>query len=248
MIDRFEAHVQAMQMLSRAQEVTADNLANLQTPGFKGGRFIQRLEEVMEGGETTTRPTGQTSVEWRQGVLEASGNPMDLAIDGEGFFVVERDGEPLLTRNGRFHLNPDGELIDSRGGRVVGTGGPIQIPEMFHGLEESGSPVELEISADGTLRAHGEVQGRLQLARVNDPATLQRKGEGYFDAASADLDWGNETGEARILQGYVEKSNVEPLHEMVSMMKTMQLFEAQQRALRSSDEMLGQANQTLGRF
>lgn len=237
-----------MQMLSRAQEVTADNLANLQTPGFKGSRFIQELATEMENGVPVDRPAGRTTVQMTQGVLESTGNPLDLGIDGEGFFVIDQDGQRLLTRDGRFHLNPDGELVDGRGGKVVGTDGPVQIPEVFHGLEESGRAGILEIAADGTLRIDDEIQGRLQLARVEDPSSLERQGRGYFRSDRANFEWENADGESRIHQGYVEKANVEPLQEMVAMMKTMQLFEAQQRALQSSDEMLGQANQSLGRF
>lgn len=245
MIDRLNAHMQALQMLTKAQEATADNLANINTPGFKGTKLFHRLiTEQIDGMEVTRTVAGQ-QVDLSQGVLEATGNELDVGISGEGFFIVEEDGEAFLTRDGRFHFDSDGYLVNSRGANVQGVNGDIHIPEYFHALGDENGSARLEIAKDGTIRLNDEVFERIQLVQVDDPINLERRGHSYF---ASDTNILRMDESSLLMQGYYENGNVEPLHEMVGMMRTMQMFEAQQRAMRTTDETLSQATNNLGRF
>ncbi len=246
MIDRFQAQMQALQMLSKAQEATADNLANINTPGFKGTRLFHRLFTEQVNGEEITRTVPMQQTNFEQGVLEPTGNDLDFGIDGGGFFVVEQDGEKYLTRDGRFQFDSDGFLRNSQGANVMGKGGIIHLPEYFTTRSQSGMEPELEVGKDGTIRLNDETVGQLRIVKVDDPAILSRQGSSYF-SANDETALKDDTSSV-VMQGYYEKGNVDSLHEMVDMMRNMQMFEAQQRALRTTDEMLSQATNTLGKF
>lgn len=246
MIDRFQAQMQAMQMLTKAQDVTADNLANINTPGFKGNKLFQRMLTEQINGQEVTRTVPMQEINMDQGVLEPTGNPFDFGIDGEGFFAVEEDGETYLTRDGRFHLDSDGYLKNNQGANVIGSSGAIHVPEYFQAIGESSGGVDLEVGKDGTLRLNGEVYDQIRVVGVDDTSNLERKGSNYFSAPESSLT--NVTEKSYVMQGFYEKGNVEPLQEMVDMMRNSQMFEAQQRAMRTTDETLGQATSSLGRF
>lgn len=246
MIDRFQAQMQALQMLSKAQEATADNLANINTPGFKGTKLFHRLLTEQVNGKEITRTVAMQQTNFEQGVLEPTGNELDFGIDGEGFFVVEENGETFLTRDGRFQFDSDGYLRNSQGANVMGRGGEIHLPEYFTTPAESGMAPQLEVGKDGTIRLNDEIVGRLRVVKAKDPANLSRQGSSYF--AANDETALEEDTKSVVMQGYFEKGNVESLHEMVDMMRNMQMFESQQRAMRTTDEMLSQATNTLGKF
>ncbi len=246
MIDRFQAQMQALQMLSRAQEMTADNLANMNTPGFKGNKLFHRMVTEQINGTEVTRTEAMQQVNMEQGILEPTGNLLDFGITGEGFFVIEDEGETLLSRDGRFQFDPDGYLRNSQGGYVQGESGAIHVPEYFMAADSHGGNVNLEVAKDGTIRLNDEVYDRIRLVEVDAPEQLQRRGNSYFSTDPGSMV--AEVENSMLMQGYYEKGNVSALHEMVDMMRNMQMFEAQQRAMRTTDEMLAQATNSLGRF
>ncbi|MBP3191959.1 flagellar hook-basal body protein [Natronogracilivirga saccharolytica] len=246
MIDRFQSHMQAMQMFSKAQDITANNLANINTPGFKGDTQFQRILTEQVDGQQVKHTVPMQSVNLSQGELEPTGNTFDFGINGEGFFMIEKDGQANLSRDGRFHLDPDGYLKDSRGGHVMGHAGRIHIPEYFHAMDHDNGNAQLEVAKDGTIRLNDEVYDQIRVVRVDDPSALERRGNAYFSAPGAMLQPQDENSE--VVQGYFEKGNVQALEEMTGLMKNMQMFEAQQRAMRTTDELLSQATNTLGRF
>lgn len=247
MLDRIYSHMQAMQVLSRSQDVTADNLANINTPGFKGNKMFYRMFTESVNGKTITRSVPVTQVDLSQGILEPTGNEFDLAINGKGFFVVEENGREYLTRNGRFQLDSDGMLVNSQGARVMGESGPIQLSELYQAQENNdGGSTMLEISKDGTIVLNGKALDKLKIMSVDDPAHLVRQGNSYFTVTDGIELSEEDTG--MVMQGFFEKGNVQPLNEMVDMMRNMQMFESQQKALRTTDEMLGQATTSIGRI
>lgn len=246
MIDRLYVQMQAMQMLSKSQDVTADNLANINTPGFKGNKLFYRMFKEQVNGQEITKSVPLSQVDLSQGILEPTGNQFDMGINGAGFFKVELDGNTMLTRDGRFHLDGDGYLVNNDGAKVMGESGPIQLTEYFQNNGEGGASAQLEITKNGTIKLNGNQQDRLQIVTINDPQNLERKGNSYFSAISEDAL--SEEGVGMIQQGYYEKGNVNPLNEMVDMMQNMQLFETQQRAMKTTDEMLQQVTTRLGRF
>lgn len=246
MIDRLYIQMQAMQMLSKSQDVTADNLANINTPGFKSNKVFYRMFTEHVNGKEVKTSTPMTQVDLSQGVLEPTGNEFDLGIDGSGFFKVELEGEQMLTRDGRFHLDNEGFLVNTQGAKVMGDSGPIQLTEYFQDGTNASVTTSLEILKNGTIRINGVEQDRIQIAVVEDPSILTRKGNSYFTVQNEDAL--TEEGAGVIQQGYYEKGNVNPLTEMVDMMENMQLFESQQRVLRTTDEMLSKVTTRLSRF
>lgn len=246
MIDRLYTQMQAMQVLNRSQEMTADNLSNINTPGFKGTKVFYRMFQENVNGKTISKSVPMQQVNLEQGVLEPTGNEFDMGINGDGFFVVEDNGEQFLTRDGRFHLDPDGYLVNSSGAKVMGDSGPVQLAEYMQSNGETGGSTMLEVSKDGTIRLNNKAMDRLRIVNVEDPGMLNRKGSAYFSVMDEDMLSEDNTG--MVMQGYYEKGNVQPLTEMVDMMRNMQAFESQQRALKTTDEMLSQVTTRLGRF
>ncbi|MGB0345863.1 MAG: flagellar hook-basal body protein [Balneolaceae bacterium] len=246
MLDRIYMQMQAMQVLSRSQDVTADNLANINTPGFKGNKLFYRMMTENLNGTEIKRAVPMSQVNLDQGILEPTGNEFDVAINGEGFFKVQDGEQEYLTRDGRFSLNSDGILVNSNGAQVMGESGPIQLTQLFQSNSETGGQNQLEISKDGTILINGNAQDKIQIVKVDDPTVLERQGSTYFTVKD-EIELSDE-GTGMVMQGYFEKGNVEPLAEMVDMMRNMQMFESQQRALKTTDDMLSQVTSRLGRL
>jgi len=246
MIERLRHSMKALQMLMRSQEVTANNLANINTPGFKADRvyFQSVLEKV--NGELTSSASPYQVISEQQGVLEPTGNPLDLAINGKGFFKVEKDDAIFLTRNGRFSIDPDGFLVDEHGGQLQGTSGSVQVPTAVQSALTSGKTVDIEIAKDGSVRVDGELQDKIELVSVEDPSQLQRRSGSYFAIEQPGMQLTQ--SEAEISQGYFESGNVNPVMELVNMTNTMRMFESQQKAMQTTDEILSQVTNNLGRF
>ena len=247
MLDRIYMQMQAMQVMSRSQDVTADNLANINTPGFKGNKMFYHMFKENINGEEVVKSVPQTQVDLSQGILEPTGNAFDMALNGDGFFKVDVDGKEMLTRDGRFQLNSDGFLVNSSGAKVQGESGPIQLSGLFQAqnAEGVGTPM-LEVSKEGNILLNGKIQDKLKIVGVKDPTHLTRHGNSYFSVKNeVEL---NEEANGMVMQGFFEKGNVQPLTEMVDMMRNMQMFETQQKALKTTDDMLGQATARIGRF
>ncbi|SMO95708.1 flagellar hook-basal body protein [Gracilimonas mengyeensis] len=245
MIDRIYAHMQAMQVLSKSQEATADNLANINTPGFKGNKMFYRMFKENIDGREVIKSVPMQRINLNQGVLEPTGNEFDLGINGDGFFMVEQDGQNMLTRDGRFHLDPDGFLVNGSGAKVMGNSGEIDLSDYFMAQGDGEMP-KLEIAKDGTISLNDRPIDKLRMVNVEDSSQLQRKGSAYFTVEDESMLTDDNTG--TIMQGYFEKGNVEPLAEMVDMMQNTKMFESQQRALKTSDELLSRVSTQLGKY
>lgn len=236
--------MQAMQMLSKSQEVTANNLANINTPGFKGSKVFYRMFQEQVNGNSEVKTVPMQQVDMKQGVLEPTGNTFDFGIKGKGFFVVKGEEGTHLTRDGRFSMSPNGYLVNSQGDKVMGQSGSIHIPEYMKATGQPGKETKLEVASDGTIRLNNEIFDKLNIVKVNDAASLERRGSNYFSAPEEALVRDNSS---TVMQGYYEKGNVNPLNEMVDMMRTTKMFESQQRAITTTNEMLGQATRKLGK-
>lgn len=245
MIDRFHYSMRSLQQFTRAQEVSANNLANINTPGYKkDSLFYRQLTREMGGdGQTPEIFQGMTM---QAGSFEQTGNDFDLAINGEGFFAVEYEDESLLSRNGQFTLDGDGYLRDQNGAYVQGASGRVHLPEFYQLAEQRNEQPRVDISTDGTIRLNDEVVDQVQLMEVDDHNQLQRRANAYLAPGEDQTVRRNTSSE--IQQGFYEASNVDPLTEMTDMMTNMRIFESQQRALRTTDEMLGRVTTELGRF
>jgi flagellar basal-body rod protein FlgG len=168
------------------------------------------------------RPTKLT-LDLSQGLLKPTGNPLDLAISGEGFFVVQTPRGERFTRKGDFSLDRNGFLVTNEGFQVLGEGGPIEI----------GRGREVVINERGEVTVDGEVIDTLRIVTFSKEARLIPEGNGLIRAE------GGEVLPAEgfsVKQGFLEGSNVSPIEEMVRLMNLIRLFEAYQKALQTSFE------------
>ena len=160
------ASARTLAYYTRRQEVTANNLANVETDGFKADRIVARL--AADG----MHPLPEQALDLTQGSLEQTGRPFDLALDGPGFFVVSTPEGERFTRGGTFTLDGEGFLTDGRGGQVMGEGGPIRI-----------SGKDVRVDAGGRITVDGIAAGTLRVETVADPRTLiERQRREYLQA------------------------------------------------------------------
>ena len=239
-------------------EVIANNLANVNTTGFKRSRaqFEDLLYQNIQGptvlgsSESNTAPAIQvgrgthlTAVTRlnSQGALEQTGRSLDVAIDGDGFFPITLpSGVTAYTRDGSFQISDQGVLVTSDGYQV---GAGIKIPA---------DVTELAISASGVVSGSkgvgGEQQelGRIELARFANPSGMSSMGQNLFAAtpASGEATTGYpmDDGKGRLVQGTLEGSNVEIVQEMVDMIAAQRAYEINSKAIQTSDEMLSTIN------
>jgi flagellar basal body rod protein FlgG len=246
MIDHLRYTMRAMQLFSRAQEVTANNLANLNTPGFKKDKMYQRSFDEMLYGDGAREVEQYQITNLASGTLEQTGNVFDVALQGDGFFEVEAGNRKLLTRNGQFHLDKQGILRNEQGHAVQGLSGSIMVPDSLLTGKLEQQEQKIEIGRDGVIRVNDTVIDQLKIVKVKDTTKLERLADSFFGLEDRDL---LEIDQATLVnQGYLEKGNANPLEEMLAMQKNMRLFESSQRNMRSTDEIIAEVTTRLGRF
>ncbi|MBT8763783.1 flagellar basal-body rod protein FlgF [Desulfohalobiaceae bacterium Ax17] len=227
--------------------IIANNLANVNTIGFKKDKlsfrdvFKHYAADYVNPKEALkdkilwpeAKVYGQTriaesSIDFNQGAMRLTGNKLDLAIEGEGFFRVRTpDGQTAYTRNGRFQRDPrTGYMVTGQGFVLLGDGGPIELPE-------NGDVV---VTEKGQVVVGGEVVDNISLVSFNDLNGLEKLGRQLFRIKPG-LNMAEIPAEqAWVKQGYLEDSNVEVVQEMVSMIDTMRTFESLQKVMTSSQE------------
>jgi flagellar basal-body rod protein FlgF len=229
--------------LSRELDIIANNLANLGTTGFKreGVLFEQFLADRARR-EDFPHPIDQqisfvldreTRTDLSQGAFQQTGSSLDFAIDGEGFFVVETPQGERFTRAGSFALNATGELVTPAGFRVLGTGGPVVLDP---------NDTEFAIAADGTISTRDGVRGRLRLVRFENPSQLTKEGNNIFasEAPPQPVD-----ARTRVVQGSLEKSNVNAVLEMSRMIEVTRAYTTLANLMARTDELRQTAIQQL---
>ncbi len=219
-------------------EVVANNIANINTTGYKrDSLFLKKLNELsaeqLQGVGDLSGLDLQQFTDFREGALHHTGNPFDVAIQGNGFFVVDTEMGPAYTRNGNFKISIDGVLVTSSGIPVVGERGYIQIPNI-----EKMEQAQLNINEVGMVTINNDSIGKLRVVSFDNLNRLKKEGE-FFSANGAlereiDLD----SRESIIRQGFLEESNVDPISEMVSLIELSRNFEAYQRMIQIQDSTL----------
>lgn len=224
-------------------DAVANNLANSSTTGYHAEEIAFRdllYNKVDEAGTVTTAGAGAAARSMGslevQGTLQATGRPLDLAIQGEGFFQLRRPGgQTVLTRDGAFTLDAKRQIVS-------GDGSPLQPPVTV----PANVPVEdVTIGPAGSVHAGGKLIGRIELVTVPSGEGLLAAGDGQFTTTAASGSAQPATG-ASILQGQLEGSNVDVGTEMVSMINTERSYQMGSSAVKVENEMLGIANQLRG--
>ena len=209
------------------QEAVAHNLANASTPGFKGQRVFAKL---LEGAGV--EPQGE--IDLRGGGLSDTGRPLDLALDGDGFMVLETPGGERLIRGGSFQMDVNRTLVDAHGNALQGESGPIMLPEG-----------EFEITPIGEVRVNGAIVATVRIERPTPDAELWRESGTQFR-----LDGESETverGEVKVRQGHLEESNVDPVGALVDMIEIQRAYSALQRSVLVVDGVMDRISNDLGR-
>ncbi len=216
-------------------DVIANNLANANTVGYKRDEVLfSDFSQVLTGVLTEEGLVGrQVSYGAKpedvrpiisQGPLRRTDNPLDLAISGSGFFVVQTPEGEKFTRAGNFQVDKEGFLITPEGNKVLGLNGPIRI---------KGGKVQVNYL--GEVLVDGEVVDRLRIVDFPKPYNLKKEGANLFVSRET----GFEPRGYRVLQGFLEESSVNPVQEMVKMITAHRAYEASANAIRVIDELLG---------
>jgi flagellar basal-body rod protein FlgF len=210
----------------RHLEVTSQDLANVNTSGYKRQRlaFSEVLATRLPAND---RPGGWVAIgdqrtQLEQGAVGGTGNPLDLAIEGDGFFVIQTSRGERYTRNGGFSLKADGTLITPTGDAVLGEGGPVQITGQ-----------KVEVASDGSVRSDLGELGRIRIVRFIEPRQVVKEGANLFVTTPPNVQAAGDN--VRIVQGSLEQSNMSPIDGMISLITINRQFETYQRAMSLMD-------------
>jgi flagellar basal-body rod protein FlgF len=225
-----------------SMDTIANNLANISTPGFKRDSTI--FEEYVQQAKPAEDETGQQKISfvWNAGTardlssgrIEQTNAPLDLAINGKGYFVVQTANGPRYTRDGHFTIDSAGKLVTEDGDPVQGTGGSITI------TPQDG---DIFVSRDGTITGGGTTPsspstlGKLQLVQFDNETQLSKEGATLYSTTQAT----QPAPSATIRQGAIESSNVEPVVEMSHMIEVMRAYQAVSNIMQSRDDLKRQA-------
>lgn len=232
----------------RQMDIISQNIANANTNGYKRdlpvfGTFPAEFESVLLGMTQSTMPLQnnlplprvQSVLDASQGTLRFTGNLLDVAIEGDGFFELSTAGGTRFTRHGAFKLDVGGRLVTADGHVVNGVGGEIRLL--------NASP---KIDKQGRLFDGEDMVGQLKIVRFDDTTGLHRLGGGLYESDTAAEPVAS--AHQGVRQGHLEASNVDAMHEMVRMIETTRHFEMSQKVITGYDEMIGEAISTIAEF
>jgi len=210
----------AMRYWERRQEIVANNLANVDTTGFKAERVFARMLGDGMG------PVADTRTDLRHGALQQTGSPLDLAIGGDGFFVVSTPAGERLTRGGSFRLDDEGRIVDANGNFLLAETGSVVV--------DGGA---VEIDGSGEIRVDGKVVGSLRIEAVPPGAELLHQEGTLFVPGDATIPI--PAGDRQVRQGHLEDSNVSSIDALVDMISIQRAYSAAQKAMVTLDEVRG---------
>ena len=217
-------------------DIIANNIANASTSGFRREGMVFS-EYIRVAGDAPSLSMGFGNgkvVDQRQGSLTQTGGTFDLAVNGDGYFLIDAPGGPQLTRSGSFTPGPDGTLMTDDGYHVLDAGGStITIPP---------NTASIAIARDGTMSANGAPLSQIGLWQPIDPLSLRHEAGTRFSSSGV-----QPMEDGQMMQGYLEDSNVEPLNEVASMISVQRAYEMGQSFLDREDDRARNVIQTLGR-
>ncbi len=213
--------------LMREMQIVANNIANASTTGFRaeGIMFSEHINALGPDANSLSMATARVrDTIMTQGSLTQTGGTFDLAIEGEGFFVVETPNGQRLTRAGAFSPNENGDLVTPEGHPVLDAGGaPLFVPQ-------GAGPIG--IGADGTVSAGGQPIGQVGVVTPDDPNQMFRESGVLFDARGGFTP----APGGRVLQGFLEESNVNPILQVSRMIEVQRAYELGQGFLDNEHE------------
>jgi flagellar basal-body rod protein FlgF len=215
-----------MSALRRQMEVVANNVANVNTTGFRGQQmqFVEYLERASPTERYSMPIDLVTTRDPRPGPVQPTGNPLDVALQTEGYFVVQTLGGDRYTRGGSFRLDADRRLVDTNGLPVLGEGGqPIVVPPQA---------AQISISPQGEVSTELGAVGRIQVVRFENDQLLDEVGNGLYATEQDPIP----AEEARMAQGMLEGSNVQSVLEMTRMIEVLRQYQSIQRIVDSEHE------------
>ncbi|AYM96397.1 flagellar hook-basal body protein [Acidovorax sp. 1608163] len=252
-------NLQSMRQDMQKLDQISSNMANAITPGYQrgtlsrlpisisSGNFSAMVESGMVANGAASRAAGSAQgvhlqMDTKPGVLKATGQSLDIAIAGPGYFEVATPSGPAYTRQGNFRLDERGRIVNSSGFPLIGKGGEIFLKSERPVIDEQGNIFDKN-EAD-RLPETSTVLDKIKLIESEDSKTFHRLGDGLitFDGGVREL----AESDRKLKQGFLENSNVNTMQEMVQLMETMRHFEAMQKITLAYDEMTGQAIKKLG--
>lgn len=233
---------------STRTDTIANNLANVNTGGYKKDVAVQKdfatllIHRINDGkGAPEVGPLGvgagidEIATIHAQGAMRQTGNNLDAAISGKGFFTVQTPAGERYTRNGSFTRNAQGELVTQEGYQVLGQNGPIAIPGVVN---------KLQIATDGRILADEVELDRMRLAQFADEKQLRKEGASLYQANGAQ----QEVFTGQVEQGYSEQSNVNVVAEMVNLIAGYRAYEVNAKTVQAHDQLLDKAVNEVGRI
>jgi flagellar basal-body rod protein FlgF len=247
--------------LQHRQDLVSNNLSNTNTAGYKQDQaFVRELVSAdLYLNENQIASTGQRPqmvnisppafraaigdasqvvqqfTDFSQGPMEVTGNALNLALEGDGFFTIQTPAGLQYTRNGSFSINEDGELVTSQGHAVMGEGGPLNV---------SGGTIN--VLTNGQVSIDGNVRGSLRITDFPKPYEMTKVSDNLFVPQGGGA--GQDAQNMTVNQGMLEGNNGHPLDQMVKMIEISRMFELGQRAIRLQDETLQQTVTQAGRI
>ncbi len=234
----------------------AQNMVNMATPGYKREVVLARpFTDVLDAvsaaadgavtsdvGASLTRPL--LLVDTSAGSLKATGQPLDLALSGDGWFEVSTDHGLAYTRQGDFQVDGKGRLVTSAGDPVMGKSGEIHLLTRTPVIDAAGNITEPNAPANAGAPIDGQPTAQVKVVRFESTRDMRHLGAGLQSAGSTPTVVADAT--ARVHQGQLESSNTNTMQEMVQVMQTMRHFESMQKAVQGYDDLMGTAIQKLG--
>ncbi|MBI4682644.1 MAG: flagellar basal-body rod protein FlgF [Nitrospirae bacterium] len=216
-------------------DITAQNIANADISGYKKEQMsfkdyiipVDNKAAKADDGRVMTE-LSRVSIDFTEGPIKGTGNPLDLAINGEGFFALD---EGMYTRNGSFMISDEGYLTTKSGVKLLGESGPIEI---------QGS--DIDISPSGEIIVDAIPVGKLKIVDFPDKEKLKKLNGGMFAAGEAGV-----TVNSSVSQGFLEQSNVNVIQEMVGMIASTREFESYQKMIHAFDEAASKAINEMGK-
>jgi flagellar basal-body rod protein FlgF len=215
-------------------EVLANNLANINSTGFKKDKlFVQMLQDNAAKKDHEGEFDGvavQKYVDFTEGSLNQTGNPLDLALQGRGFFAVETNAGTRYTRAGSFRFDNQGTLVTNDNQPVLGVAGHIRLPQGKQDTQDG-----IRILETGEIMQDKNVLGQLRIVDFADTSGLVKEGDGFFTPGPGQVPTEVTQGTTAVRQGYLEESNVDGIVEMLEMIELNRGFETDQKSLQSLD-------------